>query len=143
MNINSLRFTVGASIGAAIYPEDGVTADDLLQRSDAAMLRAKADGQECLRYDQRMDQELRRKAALESELRLAIPSGVIVPYRVLWVVAVFVGSVSTLTAVWSFSDVANGLMAVPNLISLLALNGVIVKETADYLWSGNLDKRSS
>ena len=70
-------------------------------------------------------------------------TGVILPYRLLWVGAVFVGSVSTLTAVWSFSDVANGLMAVPNLISLLALNGVIVKETADYLWSGNLDKRSS
>lgn len=70
-------------------------------------------------------------------------TGVILPYRLLWVAAVFVGSVSTLTAVWSFSDVANGLMAVPNLISLLALNGVIVKETAEYLWSGNLDKRSS
>ena len=70
-------------------------------------------------------------------------TGVILPYRLLWVAAVFVGSVSTLTAVWSFSDVANGLMAVPNLISLLALNGVIVKETADYLWSGNLDKRSA
>ncbi len=69
-------------------------------------------------------------------------TGVILPYRLLWVAAVFVGSVSTLTAVWSFSDVANGLMAVPNLISLLALNGVIVKETAEYLWSGNLDKSS-
>jgi hypothetical protein len=55
---------------------------------------------------------------------------VIAPYRVLWVLAVMVGSVSTLQAVWSFSDVANGLMAVPNLISLLALNGVIVAETA-------------
>jgi AGCS family alanine or glycine:cation symporter len=52
------------------------------------------------------------------------------------------GSVSTLTAVWSFSDVANGLMAVPNLIALLALNGVIVSETREYLWSGNLDKPS-
>ena len=40
-----------------------------------------------------------------------------------------VGSVSTLPAVWSFADIANGLMAVPNLISLLALNGVIVAET--------------
>ena len=59
----------------------------------------------------------------------------------LWVIAVMVGSVSTLPAVWSFADVANGLMAVPNLISLLALNGVIVAETRDYLWSGNLDKR--
>jgi AGCS family alanine or glycine:cation symporter len=61
-------------------------------------------------------------------------------YRVVWVAAVFTGSVSTLQAVWSFSDVANGLMAVPNLVSLLALNGVIVKETAEYLWSNNLDK---
>ncbi len=52
-----------------------------------------------------------------------------------------VGSVSTLQAVWSFSDVANGLMAVPNLISLLALNGVIVAETRHYLWSGNLDQQ--
>ena len=67
--------------------------------------------------------------------------GVIEPYRVLWVLAVMVGSVSTLQAVWSFSDVANGLMAVPNLISLLALNGVIVAETRHYLWSGNLDKQ--
>jgi AGCS family alanine or glycine:cation symporter len=68
-------------------------------------------------------------------------TAVTMPYRVLWVGAVMLGSVSTLTAVWSFSDVANGLMAVPNLISLLALNGVIVKETAEYLWSGNLDKQ--
>ena len=69
-------------------------------------------------------------------------TGVIFPYRLLWVGAVMVGSVSTLKAVWSFSDVANGLMAVPNLISLLALNGVIVAETQKYLWSGNLDQRS-
>ncbi len=70
-------------------------------------------------------------------------AGVIKYYRVLWVIAVMTGSVSTLTAVWSFSDVANGLMAVPNLIALLALNGVIVAETREYLWSGNLDKQSS
>jgi AGCS family alanine or glycine:cation symporter len=62
------------------------------------------------------------------------------PYRLLWVIAVMVGSVSTLQAVWSFSDVANGLMAVPNLISLLLLNGVIVQETQRYLWSGRLDE---
>jgi len=69
-------------------------------------------------------------------------TGVILPYRLLWVAAVFIGSVSTLKAVWSFSDVANGLMAVPNLISLLALNGIIVAETREYLWAGNHDKQS-
>jgi AGCS family alanine or glycine:cation symporter len=61
-------------------------------------------------------------------------SGFIPFYRVLWVVAVMVGSVVTLEAVWSFADVANGLMAVPNLIALLALNGVIVAETREHLW---------
>jgi AGCS family alanine or glycine:cation symporter len=65
---------------------------------------------------------------------------VILPYRLLWVVAVMVGSVASLPAVWAFADIANGLMAVPNLISLLALSGVAVAETREYLWSGNLDK---
>jgi len=63
---------------------------------------------------------------------------VITPYRWLWVLAVFVGSVATLKAVWAFADIANGLMAIPNLISLLALSGVLVAETRTYLWSGNL-----
>ncbi len=67
---------------------------------------------------------------------------IIRPYRVLWVLAVMVGSVATLPAVWSFADVANGLMAVPNLISLLVLSHVIVGETRHYLWSGNLDADS-
>ena len=64
---------------------------------------------------------------------------VIVPYRLLWVVAVMVGSVTSLHAVWSFADVANGLMAIPNLVSLIALSGVLVSETRTYLWSDNLD----
>jgi alanine or glycine:cation symporter, AGCS family len=67
---------------------------------------------------------------------------VIVPYRWLWVAAVMVGSVATMPSVWAFADIANGLMAVPNLISLLALNGVIVAETQRYLWSGRLDESS-
>ena len=60
----------------------------------------------------------------------------IVPYRLAWVVAVMVGSVATLPAVWSFADIANGLMAVPNLVSLLLLSGVIVAETKEHLWEG-------
>jgi AGCS family alanine or glycine:cation symporter len=42
--------------------------------------------------------------------------------------------------VWSFADIANGLMAIPNLISLLALSSVIVGETREFLWKNNLDK---
>jgi alanine or glycine:cation symporter, AGCS family len=62
-------------------------------------------------------------------------SGVIVPYRWLWVVAVMVGSVVSLKAVWSFADIANGLMAVPNLISLIALHRVLVAESRYHLWN--------
>lgn len=60
---------------------------------------------------------------------------VIRPYRCLWVAAVMIGSTLKLQVVWDFADIANGLMAVPNLISLIALNGVIVSETREYLWS--------
>jgi AGCS family alanine or glycine:cation symporter len=61
------------------------------------------------------------------------------PYRYLWVVAVMVGSVATMPAVWAFADVANGLMAVPNLVSLIGLSGVAAAETRRYLWDGDLD----
>ena len=63
----------------------------------------------------------------------------VVPYRVLWVMAVMVGSVVSLKAVWDFADIANGLMAIPNLISLLALSGVVVAESRKYLWDNQLD----
>ena len=56
------------------------------------------------------------------------------------VIAVMVGSVASLPAVWTFADIANGLMAVPNLVSLLALSGVAVEETCEFLLSGDLDK---
>jgi AGCS family alanine or glycine:cation symporter len=64
----------------------------------------------------------------------------VMPYRVLWVIAVMIGSVSSLPAVWSFADVANGLMAVPNLVALIGLSGVAVAETRSYLWEGDLDR---
>ncbi len=57
----------------------------------------------------------------------------VLPYRCLWVLAVLVGSVTSLKAVWNFADITNGLMAIPNLISLLVLNKVIVAETRRYL----------
>lgn len=61
-------------------------------------------------------------------------------YRVLYIISVFVGSVSGLTLVWNISDCTNALMAIPNLISLLCLSGVIVHETRKYLWRDRLDR---
>ena len=66
----------------------------------------------------------------------------IMPYRVVWVVAVFLGCVVKNSLVWNFADCANALMAIPNVISLLGLSGVIVAETRYYLWEGRLDKHT-
>ena len=62
------------------------------------------------------------------------------PYRILFTLGVFVGATASLPLVWDFSDAANALMAIPNLVALLLLSGVIVKETKEYLWEHNLDK---
>ena len=78
--VNGLKLTVGASIGIAMCPEDGRNAADLLQRGDAAMLRAKEDRGAYKFFDSSIDEELKSKAALETELRTAIPNGDIVPY---------------------------------------------------------------
>jgi AGCS family alanine or glycine:cation symporter len=67
----------------------------------------------------------------------------ILPYRVLYVVSAFFGGVASLGLVWDISDVLNALMALPNLISLFALSGVIVSETRRYLWSGQLGELSA
>lgn len=61
-------------------------------------------------------------------------------YRILWIVAVFVGSVVNLALVWAIADSMNALMAIPNLISLLLLSNVIVKETRKYIWEDRLDE---
>ena len=60
----------------------------------------------------------------EKAAEYLIGESAVKPYRYLWVVAVMVGSVATMPAVWAFADIANGLMAVPNLVSLIALSGV-------------------
>mgnify|MGYP002672949214 FL=1 len=61
-------------------------------------------------------------------------------YRLLYIVAVYVGSIASLNIVWNIADCMNALMAIPNLLSLLFLNGILVHETRKYLWRDRLDK---
>lgn len=61
-------------------------------------------------------------------------------YRLLYIVAVYVGSIASLNIVWNIADCMNALMAIPNLLSLLFLNGILVHETRKYLWRNRLDK---
>ncbi|HYF83702.1 MAG TPA: alanine/glycine:cation symporter family protein [Clostridia bacterium] len=64
---------------------------------------------------------------------------IIMPYRLLWVIGVFVGSVMSLPLVWDLADAMNAMMAIPNLVSLLLLSGVIASETRKYLVDGSID----
>lgn len=61
-------------------------------------------------------------------------------YRMIYIVSIFVGSVVNLALVWNLADCMNALMAIPNLLSLLCLSGIIVHETRKYLWRGQLDR---
>ena len=65
------------------------------------------------------------------------------PYRVVFIAVVFIGTVASLDLVWSIADSLNALMAIPNLIALLVLSGVVVKGTQHYIWDGNLEEVDS
>ena len=56
-------------------------------------------------------------------------------YKWVYVLAVFIGPYMTVSAVWTIADIFNGLMAIPNIIAILALSGVIAKETNEYFKS--------
>ena len=56
----------------------------------------------------------------------------ILPYRIIFIILVACGPFLKLEAIWILADIVNGLMAIPNLIALLALSGVVVAETKLY-----------
>lgn len=57
---------------------------------------------------------------------------IILPYKILWVAGVFLGSMMKIGVVWDLADLMNGLMAIPNIFAVLLLSGVIAKETKKY-----------
>ena len=60
-------------------------------------------------------------------------------YRILYIVALFFGSIVNLDFIWNIADCMNALMAIPNLVALLLLSGVVARETQKYLWADRLD----
>lgn len=63
-----------------------------------------------------------------------------VPYRLLFVFVLLVAPVISLDIVWSLSDIFNALMAIPNIVAVILLSGVVVKETNYYLYGKRLDE---
>ncbi len=69
----------------------------------------------------------------ERALEYLLGARAILPYRILFCVFIVVGAVTRLDTVWTFSDIANGLMAFPNLVALIALSPLVARETARYV----------
>jgi len=63
----------------------------------------------------------------------------LMPFRIFYGLIVYVGATTALNLVWDIADAFNALMAIPNLVSLLALSGVLVAVTKEYLWDNNLE----
>ena len=62
--------------------------------------------------------------------------GFVKAYRWLYILAVFIGPYMTVAAVWTIADIFNGLMALPNMIALFALSGIVAKETKSFFEAG-------
>ena len=61
-------------------------------------------------------------------------------YRIMYIVALFFGSIINLDIIWNIADTMNALMAIPNLVCLLLLSKVVAQETNKYLWGNRLDE---
>jgi len=68
----------------------------------------------------------------EKSIEYLLGERAILPYRIVFILAIFFGAIRSLDLVWGLSDVMNGLMALPNLVGLLLLSGVIARETREY-----------
>ena len=68
----------------------------------------------------------------EKSIEYLLGERAIVPYRIVFIFGIFFGAIKSLDLVWALSDVMNGLMALPNLVGLLLLSGVIARETREY-----------
>ena len=64
----------------------------------------------------------------------------IMPYQVLYVAVAFLGAIGVGDVVWTVSDIGNALMALPNIIAILLLSGLIARETRHYVYEGHLDE---
>jgi AGCS family alanine or glycine:cation symporter len=67
----------------------------------------------------------------------------VLPYHILYVAVTFLGAIGIGGMMWDISDITNALMAVPNIIGVLLLSGMIARETKHYVYDGNLDEQDT
>ncbi len=62
------------------------------------------------------------------------------PYKIIFVLILIIAPITALDLVWTLADIFNGLMAIPNVIAVIALSPVIVKETNYYMYGNRIDE---
>ena len=72
----------------------------------------------------------------ETAIAYLLGTRVILPYRLLWLVAAYLGATGSLHLVWDVADTLNGLMALPNLVALLLLSPVVARSLRDFVGAG-------
>jgi AGCS family alanine or glycine:cation symporter len=75
----------------------------------------------------------------EKGLEYLLGTKSIVPYRVIYTLIAFLGTVLSLDLVWNIADALNALMTIPNIIAMLLLSGVIASDTKKYLEGNHID----
>ena len=67
----------------------------------------------------------------------------ILPYHIVYVLVAFLGAIGVGNVVWTISDIGNALMAIPNIIAILLLSGLICRETKHYVYEGNIEEEDT
>ena len=122
--IHGQHLRVGLSIGAAVYPKDGMDATALIGNADAALYRAKAEGRQVTRFfEHEMDRHIRQTHALQQDLRSAISLGqLLLHYQPQ---ATIDGDVFGFEALVRWQHPKHGLVPPGEFISLAERNGMI------------------
>jgi len=125
MKVGSLSITIGSTVGIALFPDDGVDADELLRKADSALYRAKSDsrGGLCF-YDVGLDELVAERAALEQEMREGIARGEFVPYAQP-IVELATGRVHSLELLARWHHPQRGLLPPAQFIPLAEESGLI------------------
>ena len=61
----------------------------------------------------------------------------------MYVLVAFLGAIGVGNVVWTISDIGNALMAIPNIIAILLLSGLICRETKHYVYEGNIEEEDT
>jgi diguanylate cyclase (GGDEF)-like protein len=125
-DIDGHQVVIGASIGIAVGPSDGVSSDEIMRNADLALYRAKGDGRGAFRFfEPEMDAQMQARRALECDLRKALPAGEFELYYQP-VVDLATNRISGLEALIRWHHPQRGLVAPGTFIPLAEETGLIV-----------------